>query len=308
MVKLVVLACLAAAARADPSDPNLQRSYSSWSTAVKDTIMANYDKETPPESESRDPSASGDVYSLAGTDVHLKVTIFKLDTVDVPQGTMRMKVWLRYKWTDMRLAWNSSEYGGITKVHYLAAGYSEAEISRIWLPDIAVYNAVDGLSHSFDPSLAEVSSDGQVLWTRPGMLELMCRFSGLTNFPSDRLKCGFDVGGWYLSGAYQGLLADGEGYSLLKATLEATRMRLRPILMTSLAFGLGVTPLMLSTGAGSGARNAIGTGVFGGVVAATVLAIFFIPLFYALVRRVSGAPMTGKKDGSTPLEDREAQP
>ncbi|GAA3961874.1 efflux RND transporter permease subunit [Allohahella marinimesophila] len=85
-----------------------------------------------------------------------------------------------------------------------------------------------------------------------------------------------------------------QGRGLLKATLEATRMRLRPILMTSLAFGMGVTPLMLSTGAGSGARNAIGTGVFGGVVAATVLAIFFIPLFYVLVRRVSGVPLANK--------------
>ncbi|BES69038.1 multidrug efflux RND transporter permease subunit AcrB [Marinobacter nanhaiticus D15-8W] len=88
-----------------------------------------------------------------------------------------------------------------------------------------------------------------------------------------------------------------QGRGLLKATLEATRMRLRPILMTSLAFGLGVTPLMLSTGAGSGARNAIGTGVFGGVVAATVLAIFFIPLFYVLVRRLSGVPLTGSNEG-----------
>ncbi|MEC7547324.1 MAG: efflux RND transporter permease subunit [Pseudomonadota bacterium] len=84
-----------------------------------------------------------------------------------------------------------------------------------------------------------------------------------------------------------------QGKSLLNATLEATRMRLRPILMTSLAFGLGVTPLMLSSGAGSGARHAIGTGVFGGVVAATVLAIFFIPLFYVLVRRISGAKLNG---------------
>ncbi len=82
-----------------------------------------------------------------------------------------------------------------------------------------------------------------------------------------------------------------QGRSLLSATLEATRMRLRPILMTSMAFGLGVTPLMLSSGAGSGARHAIGTGVFGGVVAATVLAIFFIPLFYVLVRRISGVPL-----------------
>ncbi|MGB1202428.1 MAG: efflux RND transporter permease subunit, partial [Alloalcanivorax venustensis] len=98
-----------------------------------------------------------------------------------------------------------------------------------------------------------------------------------------------------------------QGRSLINATLEATRMRLRPILMTSLAFGLGVTPLMLSSGAGSGARNAIGTGVFGGITAATVLAIFFIPLFYVVVRKLSGVPLTGKKDGSTALEDRETQ-
>jgi len=89
-----------------------------------------------------------------------------------------------------------------------------------------------------------------------------------------------------------------QGRALLDATLEATRMRLRPILMTSLAFGLGVTPLMLSSGAGSGARNAIGTGVFGGITAATVLAIFFIPLFYVVVRKLSGVPLTGKKADS----------
>ena len=91
-----------------------------------------------------------------------------------------------------------------------------------------------------------------------------------------------------------------EGRSLLRATLDATRMRLRPILMTSLAFGLGVTPLMLSSGAGSGARNAIGTGVFGGVVAATVLAIFFIPMFYVVMRRLSGVPLTKpEEDGDS---------
>lgn len=82
-----------------------------------------------------------------------------------------------------------------------------------------------------------------------------------------------------------------EGRGLINATLEAVRMRLRPILMTSLAFMLGVTPLMLSSGAGSGARNAIGTGVFGGMLAATVLAIFFIPLFYVVVRKLSGVPL-----------------
>ncbi|MCG8439722.1 MAG: efflux RND transporter permease subunit [Pseudomonadales bacterium] len=89
-----------------------------------------------------------------------------------------------------------------------------------------------------------------------------------------------------------------KGEHLLKATLEAVRMRLRPILMTSLAFMLGVTPLMISTGAGAGARNAIGTGVFGGMLTATVLAIFFIPLFYVAVRKLSGVPLNGKSKKS----------
>ncbi|MEW6025527.1 MAG: multidrug efflux RND transporter permease subunit [Pseudomonadota bacterium] len=71
-----------------------------------------------------------------------------------------------------------------------------------------------------------------------------------------------------------------EGYSSVAAALEAARLRFRPILMTSLAFILGVAPLAISTGAGAGARHAVGTGVVGGMLAATFLAVFFIPLFY----------------------------
>lgn len=74
-----------------------------------------------------------------------------------------------------------------------------------------------------------------------------------------------------------------DGMSLFDATMEAVRMRLRPIIMTSLAFMLGVTPLVIATGAGSGSQNAIGTGVFGGILSATVLAIFFIPVFFMVV-------------------------
>ncbi|MFA7386418.1 MAG: efflux RND transporter permease subunit [Thiohalobacteraceae bacterium] len=77
-----------------------------------------------------------------------------------------------------------------------------------------------------------------------------------------------------------------EGKELIEATLTAVRMRLRPILMTSLAFGFGVLPLALATGAGSGAQNAIGTGVLGGTIAGTLLGIFFIPLFYVAIKRV----------------------
>lgn len=83
-----------------------------------------------------------------------------------------------------------------------------------------------------------------------------------------------------------------QGTDLVEATLTAAKTRLRPILMTSLAFILGVLPLALSSGAGSGSQNAIGTGVMGGMISATLLAVFFVPLFFVLVRRLFKSPQT----------------
>jgi multidrug efflux pump len=74
-----------------------------------------------------------------------------------------------------------------------------------------------------------------------------------------------------------------QGKGLVEAAVEAARLRLRPILMTSLAFGLGVVPLMIATGASAETQHAIGTGVFGGMFTATVLAVFFVPVFYVVV-------------------------
>lgn len=78
------------------------------------------------------------------------------------------------------------------------------------------------------------------------------------------------------------------GMGLLEATLEGAKLRFRPIIMTSLAFGFGVLPLAVTTGAGAGAMNAIGTSVLGGMVSATVLVVIFSPLFYVLVERLFG--------------------
>jgi multidrug efflux pump len=77
-----------------------------------------------------------------------------------------------------------------------------------------------------------------------------------------------------------------QGKALIEATLEACRLRLRPILMTSIAFMFGVLPLAVSTGAGANSRHAIGTGVIGGMLTATVLAIFLVPVFFVVVRRI----------------------
>jgi HAE1 family hydrophobic/amphiphilic exporter-1/multidrug efflux pump len=77
------------------------------------------------------------------------------------------------------------------------------------------------------------------------------------------------------------------GLSLTDAALEAARLRFRPIIMTSLAFILGVLPLVIATGAGAASRNSIGTGVFGGMLAATFLAIFFVPLFFVIIGKIA---------------------
>jgi multidrug efflux pump subunit AcrB len=90
-----------------------------------------------------------------------------------------------------------------------------------------------------------------------------------------------------------------EGMGLMEATLEGAKLRFRPIVMTSLAFGFGVLPLALTTGAGAGAQNAIGTSVLGGMVTGTFLAVFYIPLFYFVIYRL----MERKRNGQSHLAE-----
>ena len=79
-----------------------------------------------------------------------------------------------------------------------------------------------------------------------------------------------------------------KGSSIIEATIEGARLRFRPIIMTSLAFGFGILPLVITTGAGAGAQNAIGTGVLGGMITATVLVLVFAPLFFVLIEKLFG--------------------
>jgi len=92
-----------------------------------------------------------------------------------------------------------------------------------------------------------------------------------------------------------------EGLSIFDAAMEAARLRFRPILMTSLCFILGVMPLAVSTGAGAASRHSIGTGVIGGMVGATALAIIFVPLFFRLVTRQEDA--VSRRHGGHPAPD-----
>jgi multidrug efflux pump len=94
--------------------------------------------------------------------------------------------------------------------------------------------------------------------------------------------------------------AQEEGKTLREAVLTAARLRFRPILMTSFAFMLGVFPLFISTGAGANARHAIGTGVIGGMLFATIFGLLLIPVFYVIVRRIVG----DKLDRAGAMEER----
>ncbi len=98
------------------------------------------------------------------------------------------------------------------------------------------------------------------------------------------------------------------GMGLVEATLEGAKLRFRPIMMTSLAFGFGVLPLAMATGAGAGAMNAIGTSVLGGMVTATVLVVVFAPLFYVVIEKLFGKrrrrDAAGTTDAANPFEDR----
>ena len=94
-----------------------------------------------------------------------------------------------------------------------------------------------------------------------------------------------------------------EGAGLVEATLEGAKLRFRPIVMTSLAFGFGVLPLVLTTGAGAGAQNAIGTSVLGGMVTGTFLAVFFIPLFYFVISRLMGRERPRKIETAFPTNE-----
>ncbi|MEO7431078.1 MAG: multidrug efflux RND transporter permease subunit [Dokdonella sp.] len=98
------------------------------------------------------------------------------------------------------------------------------------------------------------------------------------------------------------------GRSLGEAVVDAARLRLRPILMTSFAFILGVLPLAISTGAGANARHAIGTGVIGGMLAATFLGVLLIPVFYVVVRRLLGDKLDGPSKDGTPVVRAQPEP
>ena len=173
-------------------------SYGSCVAAVRAAKLQDYDSTAPPTSQRKGPYK-------AGTDVQIELRIFKVVSVDMSQNMLEMAVWFRLRWSDERLAWDPSAYGGCKSAQFVPGVVQDLEAKEIWTPDVALWNARQGLSLSLEQQLAQVSHTGDVFWSRPGSLVVLCRFSGIANFPFDSPRCEAEMGGWVYSGAIQGI-------------------------------------------------------------------------------------------------------
>mmetsp|Transcript_17534 Transcript_17534/g.44969 ORF Transcript_17534/g.44969 Transcript_17534/m.44969 type:complete len:711 (-) Transcript_17534:131-2263(-) len=199
-------------------DPNHGPNATYWATALREHILDGYDTNVPPPGNSIRTIVLPDgtsVETATGCDVELQIRVLKFQKVDIADGHMSLKVWLRMQWTDSRLTWDPAEYGGLTYTHVNGGMPEDWEV---WLPDIQPYNAISGTVNTLEPSMLKVSSVGVVYYTRPGTLEIQCKFTGLVAFPFDKPKCSFDMGGFMYSGFHQGIsfsgIGQGTGYEL----------------------------------------------------------------------------------------------
>ena len=149
---------------------NAYREYASHATNLRSALLNSYDKMIPPVSNRTDvyEGLEGGKTSLAGTEVGVNLRVFKVESVDTASSHLKLKVWFRMQWSDLRLAWDPAEFGGITQTQMRAAAITIDQDSDIWLPDIQPYNAGEAVASTLEPSLALVYSDGTVYWSRPG--------------------------------------------------------------------------------------------------------------------------------------------
>ena len=196
---------------------DFRRSYTAHATRLRADLFGNgYDPTVPPVSV-RNPAQP--YVSEAGTDVNMQIRFFKVESIKAAEGSMRIKIWYRQNWVDERLAWNSSEYGGITQ--FWANSVSGEPSIEPWVPDLTPYNLREGLGATLDPANAIIYSNGGVFYSRPGIIDVMCKFAGLAAFPFDELTCGIEVGGWIHGGGHQGITLMGDGYAFSSQEITA---------------------------------------------------------------------------------------
>ena len=177
--------------------------YNADTTALREQLLTGYDKTDAPYSHRTVLDDGAPV--TVGTDVELSIKFFKLESITTAEGSMRLHVWVYHSWRDERLRWNPLEHGRVSSLYFSNPYLEEPEI---WLPDITTFNARANPDEIYEKAYQQVWWNGDVKWVRPGVLDILCTFSGLVAFPYDRLRCVFEMGGWALSGFHEGINLD----------------------------------------------------------------------------------------------------
>jgi hypothetical protein len=171
MTRVPLLALVAATSSTFPPQderfpPNNRVDSNRWSARLRNAIknQADWDPLVPPTSNrSATVGPDGEHYSDSGTDVRIELRFFKVESVRPAAGSMSIKVWLRLWWVDERLAWDPASYGGITETFYNAETISNSEVTEIWVPDVQMYNGLEGLVHTSTTQSLEPGTSGMAL-------------------------------------------------------------------------------------------------------------------------------------------------
>lgn len=134
--------------------------------------------------------------------VKVGLNLFKIQEIDLARSEMSLNVWLRMTWNDPRLSWNATEqrYYNVEQTTFSAS--TDIEQTKIWVPDLELYNQAESISETFPMKDAQVWPDGTVFWSRVGLLKSLCSFSGLKKHPFDKTECTVEFGGWARSGYF----------------------------------------------------------------------------------------------------------
>ena len=158
-------------------------SFASNNSALIENIYSNYNKEVSPQIKNIPLNLS------------LGMALRAFKNIDQMEGTITANVWLRYKWNDYRLKWDINDYNQT----FISLNTNPDLDYSIWTPDIYLYNTAEKPLSEVDYSRAIVKNDGEIIWSRPGMITSTCSFD-LTHFPYDRQNCNMKFGSWSYDG------------------------------------------------------------------------------------------------------------